>query len=221
LLAELQRAFAAELLAGGARTRVHRATAIGALADSLAASHPVCARLVGDEFFRALARRAAHELPSRSPDLNDYGGELGDYLERFEPARALPYLADVARLEWALHRARHSALASPLDVEHLAFRLAPGTALIDSPYPVDRIWLTNQPGHSGDATVSLDEGEALLVVAREPEGARFTRVARAELELLRGFARGLPLEQAAESWPDSAESLGSALARAARRRWLA
>jgi hypothetical protein len=231
LLAELQRAFAHELLAGGARLRVHRDTTLGALADSLESSHPVCRRLVGAEFFRALARRFAREVPSRSPDLSDYGAELAEYLESFDPARALPYLADVARLEWALHRARLAAPAPPLDLASIAslsetqraeleLRLAAGTALVDSRHPVDRIWETNQPGFAGDSSVSLDEGPAHLVIAREPGGARFTRVSRAELELLLGFARGQPLSRAAAAWPNGPESLGAALARAVTKRWL-
>jgi len=161
VLAELQREFARELLAGGPRLRVHRETTLAALAGALAATYPVCARLVGDEFFRAAARRFAREVPSRSPDLCDYGAELADWLAAFEPAQALPYLPDVARLEWALHRARH-ALSEPV-------RLV-------SPWPIDRIWRTNQPEFEGDDRVSLDRGGVTLVVERGPEGARFRRV---------------------------------------------
>jgi hypothetical protein len=189
----------------------------------MAAIHPVCERLVGAEPFRALARRCARERPSRSPDLNDYG-ELADFVAGFAPARALPYLADVARLEWALHRARHAALAPPLARarltadSHIAF--APGTSLLASPWPVDRIWETNQAGFTGDTEVRLGSGAVQLLVAREPEGARFSRLDAAEHALLEGLSRGLPLERAAGSWSGSAGSLGAFLARALERRWL-
>jgi len=231
MLLELQRRFARELFAGGERLRTHRETVLGSLADALEATHPVCLRLVGPDFFRALARRFAREVPSRSPDLNDFGAELGEYLERFEPARALPYLPDVARLEWALHRARHAGDAPPLDAAALAalpegeraefpFRLAPGTTLVESPYPIDRIWEVNQPGWPGDGSVCLDAGAVHLVVAREPEGAAFQRVTPAEWAVFAGFARGAGLARAAAAWPESPESLGRALARAAERRWI-
>ncbi|HKC49404.1 MAG TPA: DNA-binding domain-containing protein, partial [Myxococcota bacterium] len=72
MLAELQRAFARELFAGGERLRVHRETTLAALSGALESVHPVCARLVGAEFFRALALRFAREVPSTSPDLCDY-----------------------------------------------------------------------------------------------------------------------------------------------------
>ena len=162
MLAELQRAFVRELFGDGARLRPYRETTLGALADALAAIHPVCVRLVGEDAFRQLARRCARERPSRSPDLNDYG-ELADFIEGFAPARALPYLADVARLEWALHRARHAA---PGD----------GPTILVSPYPIDRIWTTNQPDWEGDTEVRLDEGGVRLAIGRGPDGAGFTRL---------------------------------------------
>jgi putative DNA-binding protein len=229
MLAELERAFAAELFAGGARLALYRDNVLSGLADALAALYPACAALVGAEFFGALTRRFAREVPSRSPDLCDYGAELGDFLERFEPVRALRYLPDVARLEWALHRARHSPVSEPLETARLAalfaersgalrLRLAPGTALLASPWPIDRIHAAAQPGAEG--TVSLDEGAVALVVAREPTGARLARVAAAELAVLAACARGETLEEAAGAWPGSAEALGRFLAHAAERRWL-
>jgi hypothetical protein len=223
VLAELQRAFVRELFGDGERLRPYRDTTLGALAGALAAIHPVCERLVGAEPFRELARRCARERPSRSPDLNDYG-ELADFVAGFAPARALPYLADVARLEWALHHARHAALGPPLEPARLTadsrIALAPGTSLVASPYPVDRIWETNQPGNASDTEVRLDAGAVQLAVAREPAGAGFSRLESAEFELLRGLARGLPLERAAGAWSGSAGSLGAFLARALERRWL-
>jgi hypothetical protein len=223
VLAELQRAFVRELFGDGERLRPYRETTLGALAGALAAIHPVCERLVGAEPFRELARRCARERPSRSADLNDYG-ELADFIAGFAPARTLPYLADVARLEWALHRARHAAPAPLLEPARLTpdsrIPLAPGTALLASPWPIDRIWETNQPGNASDTEVRLDSGAVHLVVAREPEGARFDRLAADELALLGELARGLSLEQAAGAWSGTAESLARFLARARERRWL-
>ena len=232
MLAELQRAFARELFAGGPRLAIHRDNVLSALADALASAHPVCVRLVGDEFFGALARRCARELPSTSPDLGDYGAGLADFLAGFAPARELPYLADVARLEWRLHRARHAALAPPLDFARwsalsparradVRVGLAPATALLSSPFPVDRIHRANQPDASGDGVVSLDEGGVRLVIAREPEGAAFARLEPREWDVLAGLARGDTLAHAAAAWDRSADALAGLLARAAERRWLA
>ena len=59
------------------------------------------------------------EQPPRSPLLAIYGDEFADFIAAFEPARELPYLADVARLEAARTRAYHAADATPLDAGRL------------------------------------------------------------------------------------------------------
>jgi hypothetical protein len=231
MLADLQRAFAAELARDGARARIYREHMLAGLCDALAVLFPVCGRLVGDEFFAALARRFARAAPSRSADLNDYGEEFGEFLAGFEPARQLDYLPDVARLEWALHRARCAAPAPPLDPSALArvpesrrgglrFALAAGASLLISPYPVTRIWEVNQPDYAGDPAVRLDAGAVRLVVARGSEGVVPSELGEAEWLLLEGLARGLSLERAAAHWNRSAESLGALLQRAFAEGWL-
>ena len=231
MLAELQREFARELFAGGPRLAIYRDNVLSALADALALSHPVCVRLVGDEFFAALARRFAREVHSRSPDLGDYGAELGDFLAGFEPASALGYLPDVARLEWRLHVARRAAVSPALDLARWAelpearrpdvrLRLAPGTALLHSPFPIDRIHAANQPGRSGAVDLSLVPAGVRLVVAREPSAAAVTRLEPRAWDVLAGLGRGETLARAAAGWDGDAEALARLLARAAERRWL-
>ena len=84
----------------------------------------------------------------------------------FSPALSLraqlAYLPDVARLEWAWHRAFHAADRAPLALERLAavpperygqvrFRLHPSAQFIASDYPLLRIWEVNQPAYAGEA----------------------------------------------------------------------
>jgi putative DNA-binding protein len=154
VLAERQRRFANDLPA------VHRETMLASLAHALESIYPACLRIVGREFFRAMARRFAVEVPSTSPDLNDYGESFAEWLASFPPARELPYLPDVARLDWALHRARHAPPGAPARV-------------IRSPYPIDRIVTMGD-----DEVVSLDAGGAELAVTRDAAGAHFTLLRR-------------------------------------------
>ena len=99
------------------------------------------------------------------------------------PARDLPYLADVARLDWALNLAFHAPAGGRLArrgpgghatdrLPSLPLALAPATALIGSPYPLDRIWTASQPGAPADP-VDLDGGGAHLLVLRRPDDAAF------------------------------------------------
>ena len=76
---------------------------------ALADTHPVVERLVGPAFFGEAARRYAIAHPSASGDLNRFGAGFARFLGAYEHARDLPYLADVARLEWAWHECFHAA----------------------------------------------------------------------------------------------------------------
>jgi hypothetical protein len=101
----------------------------------------------------------AHEFvvqhPPRSPLLFQYGESFADFIERFAPAAPLPYLADVARLEYLRGRAYHAADAEPLAAAAFAkldggrlaafkVRLHPSVFILASDYPIVTIWEANQ-----------------------------------------------------------------------------
>src|SRR5258708_2939398 len=94
---------------------VYRRNVQSNLHDALAAAYPAVRRLVGEGFFREAARRYSREHPSRSADLHEYGAQLARFLASYPHASTLPYLADVARLEWACHECLHAADAGSLD----------------------------------------------------------------------------------------------------------
>ena len=59
------------------------------------------------------AHGARASSPGRCPPqpvLAEYGAGFPDFVADYEPARGLPYLADVARLDWALNVAFHSPM---------------------------------------------------------------------------------------------------------------
>ncbi|KAB0642240.1 DNA-binding domain-containing protein [Burkholderia latens] len=76
---------------------------------ALASAYPVLHSLMGEAFFVALSREYGTADPSRSSDLNRFGSRMAELLEAWPPTATLRYLADVARLEWVLHRARYAA----------------------------------------------------------------------------------------------------------------
>src|SRR5829696_7581086 len=102
------------------RFSVYRNNVFVSLTEALVTRFPVCHALVGDEFFRAMARGFIELSPPRSPVLMTYGDDFGDFIETFPPARSVPYLGDVARLEAALTLAYHAADATPLTADELA-----------------------------------------------------------------------------------------------------
>jgi hypothetical protein len=194
-------------LDASARIAIYRNNVLSNYRNTLREVYPVILGLVGEPFFSRAADTYASRCPSRTGDLNDFGGELGDFLAQWPPAAQLVYLADVAKLEWAMESAFHAADAAPLDLQALAavppeifstlrFDLHPASRIVRSPYPILRIWQVNQPGFTGDQSVQLDAGGDSLLVIRRGATVELERLSPGELALLEGLAEGMSLAEA-------------------------
>jgi len=175
--------------------RIYRRAILGTLVRGLGIVYPVCKSVLGEQFFAAMARLYARKTPSRSPDLGEYGDDFYQFIEAFEPAAELTYLADVARLEWHWHRAYHAideagldneALARipPTDVGRIVFRLPTSATLIASEFPIQRIWQVNQEDWDGDQAVDLEAGPARLIVWRQQYDMRIDELDEPSWHLL-------------------------------------
>ena len=132
------------------------------LIRALAANFPSIERLLGEEFFAAMAHEFLIAHPPRSKLMFEYGAEFPAFLETFGPARPYPYLADVARLEifwWqSFHEADAPVLdgtalasASPDDFPHLTFVKHPATRILASPFAAGSIFTANRKAGTVDA----------------------------------------------------------------------
>jgi hypothetical protein len=135
--------------------------------DALAATYPVVRRLVGTAFFGEACDRYAAACPSASGDLHAYGASFAGFIAAYAPAQPLPYLADMSRLEWALHEAAFAADAPvfsfaalatlPADAhERIVLVPHPATRMLETRWPLAAWWLANQPGRAG-----TPDGEAV------------------------------------------------------------
>lgn len=95
------------------RFAVYRNNVAVSLGQALGRRFPVIQRRVGDEFFAALARAYLAADPPRSPVLMEWGAGFADFLAGFRPLAGWPFMADVARIEWARGLAFHAADAPP------------------------------------------------------------------------------------------------------------
>ncbi|RMH51115.1 MAG: DUF2063 domain-containing protein [Alphaproteobacteria bacterium] len=198
-----QAALAAALLAppgpGPAHPRlaIHRNNVVGGLVAALGEVYPAVRRLVGEAFFRAMAADFVRAHPPEGPVLIAWGGALADWIAAFPPAGRVPYLADVARLEWARAEAYNAADAAPMTGAALAARAAadlpatrlmphPALRLVHSRYPVASLWaeLTGRPGAPVDmaraetAVVARPFDEVLVAVADPAHAAALGMLAR-------------------------------------------
>lgn len=133
---------------------IYRNNALITLTETLAAVYPVVRRLVDPRFFDyAAGTFIASNLPSR-PCLSEYGSEFPAFLSLFPPASGLPYLSDVACLEWAISRVMRSAPEVPIglgaiadigaDAASIRLRVGSGVRFIASKYPVREVWLAHR-----------------------------------------------------------------------------
>lgn len=145
---------------------------------ALAATYPVVERIVGEEFFRMLARRYARACPSRSGDLNEYGESFAEFMRDQPELETLGYLPDVARLEWCVQTAAMAADAevqdfsvlqacAPEQWDELRFVTDPSALRLDSAWPLVAIWEVNQPGYEGDPCVDFSVGSQALIQRRD------------------------------------------------------
>jgi hypothetical protein len=158
------------------RLNVYRNNVVSSLVDVLADSFPVTGQLVGEEFFRAMAAVFVRRHLPASPVLMHYGDAFAAFIGGFGPAQALPYLPDVARLEFARLRACHAADAEPVSddvvrrrledagtLAELRFHLHPSLQLVESDYAVVSLWEAHQA--VGDIQpVGVDRAERAIVL---------------------------------------------------------
>lgn len=225
-LRRLQQAFAADLwgddlhhmrglilddqLSAERRFNVYRNNFQSSLIGALAATYPVVERLVGTEFFGHMADGYIRAHPSRSGNLHNLGYALADFLCGFQAVSELPYLADVARLEWACHIIFHAAASPSFEPTALGqanvatspklrFNLGPACRLLRSPYPIFRIWKVNQVGYTGDQNVDLNDGPEVVLAVRPELDVEVWQLDLAQAALLGSLASGKCLEEAVEA----------------------
>ena len=229
-LRELQRDFRRALLAGdeaalapfvredglppAERIAVYRNNVVSSLTEVLKDTFPAVCRLVGERFFAYAAHEFLSAHPSGRPCLAEYGAEFPGFLAAFPPCRKLVYLADVARLEWLMHSAAHAPGAEPIgpaelgavapeDTPRIVLRLDPALGLLESPWPIERIWRANRSNCAeqadGGEVIDLDSGGVRLEIARAGGDVVFRPLDASAFAFRRALLAGDSLGAAAEA----------------------
>lgn len=191
-------------LAPAQRLQIYRNHVGISLREALKTSYATVASLVGEEFFAAMCASFIDTHPPAGPCLAEYGGEFPDYVAAYEPARGIAYLADAARLDWALNEAYCAPEAAPIEVTALAeidpdnygalrLRLQPSLRYLRSDYPLKRIWEVSQPDAPADARVDLQAGGVHLEIRRSGERAIFRALNPGAWQWRNALAQGASL----------------------------
>lgn len=185
---------------------IYRNNMITSLMKTLTHVYEMIIKLVGNDFFEVLAREYINRYPSTSGNLHDYGEYFGDFLAEYPPVKNLPYLAEMANLEWVSHLLQFASDADALQIKSLEtippeqfhqlyFILHPASRLMKFQYPILRI-LDLCTGEI-DEEINMHEGGLNLLVIRPEAEIMLVRLSDAEFAFLSAISRN--------------ESLGAAL----------
>lgn len=187
---------------------VYRNTVIKGCVDALQANYPTVAQLVGAAWFRSAASVYVRETPPTRVSMLEYGADFAVFLARFAPARELPYLSDVARLDRLWTEAHVAADQPPITPDALARLCADqlgGVVLRPHPaarwtwfaaHPAYTIWRANREQQALDDELAWVAEGALLT--RPQAGVIWQAATQGSCAFLDACAAGLPLVQAAQ-----------------------
>lgn len=220
-LLELQDAFARELLrqfdaparAGlfkgtesqiRKRLAIYRANLEGNYEAALEGAYPVVRKIVGEGYFALMARNFSRAHASRSGDLNHYGEAFAGFIAREAEIADVPYLPDVAKMEWCAHLAYYAADPTPFNFAELAEipperysslspRLSPACAILTSDWPIGRIWAVHQDDHEEPFEVDLRSGPQSILVHRPHWRAYVETLSEGDFHFLLGASCGAAL----------------------------
>jgi hypothetical protein len=192
-----------------ARLGVYRNNLREGFIKALALEFPVVEKLVGLDFFRQTALDFQLQHPSQSGDLTHVGAPFPDYLRTHFAAGEYGWLPDMAALEWALQCVAIAPDSDPVPIarleeipphryEDLVFEPAPATRLVESRYPIVRIWQSNQPGATPE-TIDLEAGADHVLVRRRGDELEFVRLSAADFTFARMLARRTSLGLATDA----------------------
>ena len=201
-------------LSAAAHLGIYRSSIHGQFTDALGELFPVCKRLVGERLFATLCQPYIRRHRSASADIGAYGSDFAAHLAAevasHESLAELPYLAGVARLEWAWHQVFHGPDQAPFDHQALAavpadaqgeLRFQPPAAsrLLSSVYPIHTIWQHNQPDwqpEPGDeGHIDLDAGGVELLIWRNGTEMRIDLLDAEQRQVLELLYTGVTLTE--------------------------
>jgi len=200
----------ADGLSPALRLGFYRTNVLGNYLDALRATYVAVERCVGHAHFRALAQRFIHDTPSVSGDLNRYGGEFASFLHGQPVAIDLPWLPDLAQLEWFLDQSFYAADHAPLSIERLAqvpaaryqelvFRMHPACRLLHSDYEIRRLWEACQPGSAADKAFMCQAHRDNLLIRRDGFEVLMEPLDDATFAMLEGLHAGRGFLEAYEA----------------------
>jgi hypothetical protein len=205
------------------RFQVYADAYLWRLRDCLREDFPRVAARLGAEAFEGLVRDYLRAHPSEHPSVRHVGRHFVGFVEG--RADVPPWLADLARLEWARVEAFDAPDATPIGVEDLrrvAPEAFPGLRFVPVPSldVVACAWPAHEPWRE-DAAVPAAPAATVLRVWRGAEWRVFhAPMETREASALARLRRGEPFAVLCEAFADLADDEAPRVATAVLLRWL-
>ncbi|KTD37204.1 DNA-binding domain-containing protein [Legionella oakridgensis] len=185
--------------------QVYRNNYYISLTEALENIYPLTQKLVGKDFFAATAKAYIRCYPSISGDLHEFGGQLSRFLDDFPPTQTLPYLPEIAQMEWAGHQAYHAEESPVVDWQILAkipeesygkikLQLTAACHLFAFKFPVLAIRDFCYEPHSEH--LNLDSNGEYVLVTRRNMQIYFEKLTAGEYVLLLALQQGRHMQEA-------------------------
>jgi len=180
-------------LAAAARLQVYQNNFREPLAQSLLEVFPIVAAFVGGVFTRTALRHFIEWEPPIEPCLSNYGKRLGVFLGSYAPADSVPYLSDLADLEWAIYELQHVAEQAPADEPVLA--LNKNSVFIASKFPLLNLWMVGN-GQLRAEAVHIDQGEQFVCIVLSGMRVQLFALSQKEQIVVTDFKHGKLVDDA-------------------------
>lgn len=154
-----------EILSGGlsaeARLQIYQNNYQGTLVDALLGIFPIVTAFVGEVFTRTALKHFIDASPPIEACLSSYGADFSSFLKTYQHADTVPYIADMAALEWAVHDLQH-ATEKHIGAEDKII-INDNCVFIDSEYPLLNLWMVGS-GQLVPESVHIDQGGQMVSV---------------------------------------------------------
>ena len=197
------------------RFNIYRNNVFVSLTEAIASSFPACFALVGENFFNALARAYIDEVMPQSPLIYLYAEKFPDFLQNFTPAKKIPYLADLARLEWEFLKSTHAKDAVPLMIDELqkieadhmpicCFTMHPSLFIGQSNWQIADLWIKIR--HDPARSIEKIEETQFYLIIRPHLQTQIHIISKAMHNFMRKLSKNISFAQASEetieAYPD-------------------
>ena len=198
---------------GTERLAVYAQGYVTRMREALAEVYEAVHHVLGEQRFSVLAAEYALRYPSDNYNLNFAGRHLPEFLAAAPPTERLPFLPDLARLEWLVCLAFHADDQTCLDPASLSslaperwsqLRLIfqPSVGMVASSWPIQDL---RQARHQPRETINIDVSNRpqRVLVFRQQLQVTCELISEAQQRFLERLLQGCLLGEACEMLTDS------------------